>query len=234
MLGTIYDLIVLKSPQFFSGEHPIFEATSVAMSCATGTMLLNAWALLCYHEAFTWSFWENVGNAALEAELEDNRRVQGLDRNHRDADNRENPPNIERWQGVNGKIGQFVRMLRSTLLYWEWSVVDHEVLLQACAFPVARQILIALATPSALFFGWLLSLRMVQQETANVVLPVIGEVENALYRTCVFRVFAIVTMLAQLAAANQPALRCWFQVAHKAARDSRYLEGEILLNYRPL
>jgi E3 ubiquitin-protein ligase MARCH6 len=236
MLGTIYDLILLKGPRYFSGEHPIFEASSLAMSCATGTMLLNAWALLCYNEVFTWSFWENVGNAAFEAELErgDDRRAQGLERNPRDADNREDLPNIERWQGVNGKIGQFVHMLTSTLLHWEWDVVDHEVLLQECAFPVARQILIALATPSVLFFGWLFSLRMVQLETANVVLPVFGEVENALYRTCVFRVYAIVTLLAQLAAANQPALRSWFQVAHKAARDSRYLEGEILLNYRPL
>lgn len=61
--------------------------------------------------------------------------------------------------------------------------------------------------------------------------PVIGEVENALYRAVVFRTFAVVTLLAQFAAANRAALRRWFQAAHRAARDGRYLEGEILLNY---
>jgi hypothetical protein len=64
--------------------------------------------------------------------------------------------------------------------------------------------------------------------------PFFGEVENALYRAFVFRAFAIVTLLAQFAATNQAALRRWFQAAHKTARDSRYLEGEILLNYSPL
>jgi hypothetical protein len=56
-------------------------------------------------------------------------------------------------------------------------------------------------------------------------------VDNALYRAIVFRTFAVVTLLAQFAAANRAAMRRWFQAAHKAARDGRYLEGEILLNY---
>ena len=62
-------------------------------------------------------------------------------------------------------------------------------------------------------------------------MPVFGEVENALYRAFVFRTFAAVTLLAQLAAANRAGMRRWFQAAHRAARDGRYLEGEILLNY---
>lgn len=61
--------------------------------------------------------------------------------------------------------------------------------------------------------------------------PVLGEVENDLYRAFVFRTFAVVTLLAQFAAANRAAMRRWFQAAHRAARDGRYLEGEILLNY---
>jgi E3 ubiquitin-protein ligase MARCH6 len=180
-LGTLYDLVLLKGQQYFSGEQPLLDASSVAMNWATGTLLLNAWALLCYHNVFTWSFWVTVGNAALEAEFErvDNRRAQGLEQNQRGAGNGEDRPNIVRrredhsniqpWQGADGKIGQFVGMLTFALLTCEWDVVDHEVLLQACAFPVTRQILIALVTPSVVFAVWLLSLRLVQQETANII-----------------------------------------------------------------
>ena len=175
-LGTLYNLVLLRSPQYFSGEQPLFQASSVAMNWATGTMLLNAWALLCYHSAFTWGFWVNVGNAAREAEFErvDNRRAQGLEHNQRDVDNGEDRPNVVRrpdiqaWQGAHGKIRDFVLMLMFALLTCEWDVVDHVVLLQACAFPVTKQILIALATPSVIFVGWLLSLRLMQQETANI------------------------------------------------------------------
>lgn len=41
----------------------------------------------------------------------------------------------------------------------------------------------------------------------------------------------MMSLLAQIAATNRRALRRWFKAAHQAARDGRYLEGEILLNY---
>ena len=261
-LGVLYDLLLLKGRRFFSGEDVFVDATLMLSSWATGTMLLNAWALLCYYSVFTWNFWVGVGNAALDAEVErrDNGQAQhdggeGDDLAHNLADCT--------WQGSHGKIGRFVDTLTSALFHWEWDRVDHVVLLQDCALPPARHIGTSLAAPSFVFLTWLYALSLINQETANVVckcwhnlscavpllkpfihsfihfnlplvlcsVPFFGEVENALYRTFVFRTFVVITLLTQFAAANRAALRRWFQAAHRAARDGRYLEGEILLNY---
>ena len=40
-------------------------------------------------------------------------------------------------------------------------------------------------------------------------------------------------VLVQLASASTGRLETWFQAAHDAARDDRYLIGEILMNYEP-
>lgn len=56
-------------------------------------------------------------------------------------------------------------------------------------------------------------------------MPFIGSIHT------VFRFFGVLTIMLQLMVANQGTLKTWFHAAHEAARDGRYLEGEVLLNY---
>jgi len=171
-LGVLYDLLLLKGRSFFSGEDVAMGTTELLTVWATGTMLLNAWALLCYCGAFTWNFWLVVGNAALDGEVEgrENRQAEhfragGLAR----ANVAEQDAADSSWQGEQGKVGRFVGILTSTIFRWEWDGVDHEVLLKDCSVPVTRHIVTSLVAPSVAFLAWLFTLSLVNQQDANVV-----------------------------------------------------------------
>jgi E3 ubiquitin-protein ligase MARCH6 len=229
-LGLFYDLLLLKGRSFFSGHDTAIDETEILASWATGTMLLNSWALMCYCGVFTRDFWIDVGAAALDAEVHAREHDDGEAPDRDDGGSVVDLPDST-WQGQDGKIGRFVATLTSAIFKWEWDYVDHHVLLTDSSKTVARHVITSLVTPSVAFLAWLFALRLVNQHNSNVVVPFIGEVDNDLYRAIVFRTFAVVTLLAQFAAANRVAMRRWFQAAHRAARDGRYLEGEILLNY---
>ena len=175
-LGVLYDLLLLKGRTFFSGEDVVYDSDALLTSWATGTMLLNMWAWLCYCSVFTWDFWANifVGDAPLDAEAEDRdirhvHQAGGRAAAAMVAGDTPDDPDESTWQGEDGKIGRFISTLSSTLLRWEWERVDHEVLLKDCSFTVARHVITSLLAPSVAFLTWLFALSLVNQQDANVV-----------------------------------------------------------------
>jgi E3 ubiquitin-protein ligase MARCH6 len=122
------------------------------------------------------------------------------------------------WQGKDGAIARAFESIKVFIVDWEWDKVDRRTLLQDCAFPVLRHLAVAFAIPMtgvALYAllidpaGW--------QFEAN----------------WIFRILATASMVVDTLNSSKRALNRWFQVAHKVARDDRYLVGEILLNYSP-
>ena len=61
--------------------------------------------------------------------------------------------------------------------------------------------------------------------------PLVGLVERGAYRAFIFRSVSVAVTSFYLASALRSPLQRWFCAVHKAARDDRYLVGEILLNY---
>jgi hypothetical protein len=59
----------------------------------------------------------------------------------------------------------------------------------------------------------------------------LGIIDNGICRLGTLRIFSIVTISLQLVMTFREPLKRWFEKAHQAARDDRYLIGEILLNW---
>jgi len=68
----------------------------------------------------------------------------------------------------------------------------------------------------------------------TITLPLARVIGRQLELTAIFRVSAIASIVADFVFSSKDSLQCWFQVAHRVARDDQYLIGEILLNYSPI
>jgi len=72
---------------------------------------------------------------------------------------------------------------------------------------------------------------LVRSEQGLMTFPIFGEIERGLFRQVSFRVCMVVHVVIQLCSAFRVQIEGWFEAAHSAARDDRYLIGEVLLNY---
>jgi hypothetical protein len=64
--------------------------------------------------------------------------------------------------------------------------------------------------------------------------PLVEAAGRQIEATAMFRILSIFGMVLDSLNSSKRSLKRWFQVAHKIARDDRYLVGEILLNYSPV
>ncbi len=232
LLGFLYYGFVVNSK---GQNHGWYDHASVALvNWGTGTLLLNGWAAMCYFHVFTKRFWidifiEEVQRNADEIQDPELReaRQQGVEIPGRNADRRgtnsheSDAADSEEitWQGKDGAIARAFDSMKVFIVDWEWDKVDRRKLLQDCAFPVLRHLAVACAVPMtgvALY--------------ALLIDPTRWQFEA----NWMFRIFAAASMVVDTVNSSKRALDRWFQVAHKVARDDRYLVGEILLNYSPL
>jgi hypothetical protein len=127
-------------------------------------------------------------------------------------------PERATWQGKDGAIAQTVESMKAFVLDWEWDKVDKQSLLQNCAYPVAKHLAISCVVPTA---------------ASLLILPLIDAMGKQVGPTSTFRIFAIVSIIVDFVNSSKSSLQRWFQVAHKIARDDRYLIGLRLQNYSP-
>lgn len=150
-LGLIYDMCLIKSPSWFSGDEDLFRVRDLTWIWVTGTTLLNAWACLCSLNVFTKQFWVNVGNGMLEVEVENRReRQDNGPMVGREDDDDSNP----RWQGRDGRMARFFSSLKTICARWEWDAIDHVVLLLECSLPVSKHLGTLLVAPSLCYLLW--------------------------------------------------------------------------------
>jgi len=239
-LGLLYSLCLLTPSKFWSGNEPIALFTLLIKSWTTGSLLLHLWAVLCYIGLFTKEFWSGIGVALNGGEGGNNERP--LERN--DGNGNQEAVNLvhetemkERriWQGKDGRIAVFCDVLSRSLLYWEWDKVDRSALLQETTVPITCQLCLSLGLPFLLFILIDVTIRTYFSTltSTGIVLPILGLVDYGYYRMIVFQFSAVCVVISQLANAFQSPLKHWFEAAHKAARDNRYLVGEALLDFLP-
>lgn len=213
-LGLLYEMLVIKSLDFF-GSAPIHIATSMLKNWGLGFIVLHLWAYLCFKSAFTKQFWLNIGNAAFEADGEDV-EMHNVD-----------PPGetgrIASWQGSeHGRIARFFDVLCDAVILGNWDRVDPDVLLDECIIPIAQRVIVALCLP-LLTCGTIAAILFFAKHQYLLW----GTFPLLLQSLCTF------TICIQILLDFTDVLGQWFEVAHKAARDDRYLVGEVLLNYFP-
>ncbi len=231
LLGFLYYGFVVKNKGEKHGQYDLAQVALV--NWGTGTLLLNGWAVMCYFQMFTKRFWTDLvvgdgqgnGNENQDPELVEARQ-QGADIRGRNADTRgtnlhefdASEPEEIIWQGKDGAIARAFESIKVFILDWEWDKIDKRSLLRDCAIPVLRHLAVSCAVPMT---------------AVALITLVIDAAGSQLEATATFRIFAMASMLFDLVNSCKRALNRWFQLAHKVARDDRYLVGEILLNYSP-
>jgi len=206
---------------WFMGEERFVDSGSLLLSWTVGSVLLNTWAALCCFSVFTVEFWVDIGNGMLDAPPQNQEPAAEQQANQEVQDQVGEENVAQRWQGKDGRAARFFNICKSLLFKWEWEVVDHVVMIEECALPVSGKLATLLISPSILTGVWV------------VIANFLGISGSFQYRILVFRVFTVVTLAVQMSIAFRAQIRAWFGAVHNAARDDRFLIGEILLNYSP-
>jgi len=226
--GTLYHFFFLTPASSVSLHSAITKLWSY---WPVGFLLVNFWATACYYGMFQKEFWSWIRSLLIEgvagAGGEDNDnmgqgREQELNNNRGDADNDERLEGSEHkrdmfqtWQGKNGVVGTFVEAMSDVLIGQEWDKVDRATFLDSFLYPVTRQLIVMLFAPMCACIG--ITSIFTSSEYGRIYL---------------YRCSTSLAITIQLAVAFKSPLRTWYRAAHKAARDHRYLIGEILLNYQ--
>ena len=250
LVGCLYDIAILKPVDYFQSSGSSRSTSSPTMASwvnfATGTLLVNIGGLLACLKAFTRDFWLDIRNIALDEAIpqppnnDGNHNVgngaaagDGVDAN---AGNAADEPNAESdpeddnngivpWQGQNGRVSRFYGMLLAVVTRWEWDKVDHTVL-EECGFSLLRGAAIVLFLPSVVC-----GVAAVTTPFESMPLPIVGPVSFGLLNMLLFRALVVVTAICRYLLSYKEYLQSWFDAAHTAARDERYLVGETLLDY---
>ena len=173
LLGLTYHLFLVKGSSFWLYNGSPFNGTDMMMSWGVGSLLLNSWAVLCYHGAFKLGFWLDLlagppqePDAAAQPQPAANGDVPNAVNaaaNDADGDNgAAEEPQIEpepvaaplHWQGQDGFVGRMVDTMFAVLGKWEWDKVDRDILLTQTLVPITQQLLILLVGPIFAYLGW--------------------------------------------------------------------------------
>ena len=230
MLGISYDFVFVKSPAWFSRDEMFrVEFKTLAVSWLFGMVVLNTWSYLLYFNFFTRRFWTNIGNGILEPPLNED---DNLNANARNREEEAHADNKSKWQGKQGRVAKFFKILSTVVFDCDWDTVDKTILVDDFALPATREICSALV-------GSLLSYRLIWYILATLfasrqggfTIPLKGFVEHGVFRKFLFRFCMTVHLLFQIGSRSHARINRWFKFAHEAARDQKYLIGENLMNY---
>ena len=232
LLGFLYYSFVVG----INDEMPYWRdhLYNLLVNWGTGTLVLNGWAVMCYFQMFTKRFWADIvfgdgpgidnENQGLGPVVVMQQGVDDLGENanrHRDnvEDTDASEPKEVLWQGKDGAISRAFESIKVFLLGWEWDKVDRQLLLADCAYPILRHLAVACAIPMT---------------AVAFIAPLVEAAGRQIEAAAMFRILSIIGMVVDSLNSSKRSLKRWFQVAHKIARDDRYLVGEILLNYFPV
>lgn len=226
VLGISYEMTFVKSTDWFAGDEALLDLRAWFTALTVGSVMLNSWAFLSYFNVFTKLFWANVGNGMLEPPIDENGNA---------IPPRQNPqagPRRGDWQGQDGRIARVFNIWVSALMHWEWEKVDRVKLLDEFARPITRHLASSLVG-SVLSFQLIVYLAKVLAgySLGAFQVPLATTAGMGRFRMITFRVCMTLHILFQLCSAFRAQLERWFAAAHGAARDDRYLIGEVLMNY---
>ncbi len=218
LAGAFYNLL------FAEHGFTLSNVNSVLNGWPVGFILLHMWGALCYHGAFHTSFWTEIRRLIIDsiaggpAPGDDNDRGRARQRQNRAFHRRaiDDKGEIVMIPYDDGGVNSFVEAVHAVLWKHEWDKIDRSTLLQNCAFPVAMNLLGLLVIP---LFACCASDRIL-------------DTTEDIFSANLFRWFALAVLIIKFAHTFQSPLKTWYNLGHQAARDHRYLVGEILLDYR--
>lgn len=213
LFGFIYHIAVVKPDSWFTSVAATNELNLIHTYWATGIFLLAIWSFFSIKGILTWRFWQTILQTQ-EHEANDDPAQEG---NEAAAAWHSTGGNRVRlcWQGKYGRMSRFRECWRAVLLDCEYDKVDSTVLVKDVCVPM-------LACSAKL----LLACFMIM--LAGRTFDLSGRKQLLLTRTCLF-----LLSMVESARIYKQSLSAWYEVAHSAARDERYLIGEVLVDLAP-
>lgn len=245
--GTVYHY-------FFStvipGSFDGFNTNDLLNSWPVGILLMHFWAVSCYVGAFQKDFWIKIrqlaidgiaGGAVIERVEARNEAPQQRARNNDEGANNEaaalndnnnggliNPETKKgtssSWQGDDGFVATFAITMYAIMIKQEWDKINQIALLSDFLVPVTQQLCMMLLAPACAVFMAIVGTSF-SSDMAQIF-------EEEVFRMSLYRYAVLFVIVIQLTVCFQSSLASWYKSAHNAARDHRYLVGEILLNYK--
>merc|ERR1719203_39444 len=206
LLGILYDLIFVMSKDRLSSQSFFFDFRSLSMGWLSGMFLLHIWGIMCYYGAFSKGFWQNLA-------------INFNENNAQNAPDQNGEGTQDTRRGRNGKAANFVNTMIDVLERWEWEKVDSTVLIRNCLLPIAMELAICINCSFLMFVfvHYVFPIKLVPFFT-----------DLGLYRIVCLRISLFMVITTRLCSSYNSVIHHWFQAAHKAARDDRYLIGEQL------
>eukprot|EP00529_Nitzschia_sp_RCC80_P006381 CAMPEP_0113525002 /NCGR_PEP_ID=MMETSP0014_2-20120614/46504_1 /TAXON_ID=2857 /ORGANISM="Nitzschia sp." /LENGTH=1473 /DNA_ID=CAMNT_0000423125 /DNA_START=65 /DNA_END=4486 /DNA_ORIENTATION=+ /assembly_acc=CAM_ASM_000159 len=236
LFGASYQFTFVKSSTWFAGEEQMFAWKSLIVSWFMGIVVLNTWSFLLYFELFTRKFWAIIGNGILEAPVVDDNAQNGQRNNGgRGVVDAANDTQAEQhemgaWQGKHGRVSRYYHTWKSILDGWQWDRVDKTVLLDDFTRPVAKHLASSLLGSFLSFFVVHAVIVLIfSTEEGGIALP--GDVDMGTVNRFLFRFCMAMHIVVQIIANCQESISRAFEIAHEAARDDRYLVGELLIDF---
>lgn len=217
LIGFVLDLAIIRSKDWFMGQEKWIDARSVFFNWLSGCILFLLWIELCLGGFVGWRAFAVLFDGPRPEQvnaniIDDDQAPQG----QRD-DTSDDSPRIKSrsaWQGRDGRVARFVAIVEA-IAKFEWDKVDNDVLIRDFALPVAGKVALTVVFP-------ILSLAL--SEWGLPIFPIT-------HRRAFTRSVLLAALVAQMSSLWERRVRLWFESAHRAALDERYLIGEVLLNY---
>lgn len=229
-VGTFYELCVGITGNNWSEFKTLFAGLSVTRTWIPGAILFYGWFAMAYIGAFSRTFWTGLARGAAAAAAPN---IENADAQEAEEVQIEDKPE-DSWQGKEGKIGQFLDVITQVMSQWEWDKVDPQVLLKETLYPVFLNVLMSNVIPVILLCIFIVVQKILFGSTPDggLYIPILGIVSDEAFRMWIFRFWSVVIISAQLGLLYKAPLEKWYKAAHDAARDQRYLIGEVLLDYQ--
>jgi len=241
LVGLIYHLCITSVVTSWRDFSSITMASLLTL-WLSGALFVGLWLAGCYFDINWQHFLDFFGlEMVVAAEVEARQPENNAPPAANDAGNIPEQQHIQneyypesrlKWKGKDALVYRFLTQLGQVLSKWEWDKVDRELFIVDTTVPVLRSLIIALTCPTILLGVTEIILRKFSSSGGLLVSQSRdGSVDRALIVMILYRSFSLIIVSLQLCMCFQEPLKEWFEKAHNAARDERYLMGEILLNY---
>lgn len=233
--GFLFLLCFVAGPDSWAEMKLHVDIQNIFKVWVVGNIIFHLWAFLSYVGVFKLEFWAKL---VARENLDQDGNIGGAvvnEVNERQPTNVHDTANSSttRWQGENGRIHNFMKMIRPVLLNWEWDKVDQKVFLSDLFYPIVCRLLITLCVPIIVVISFRTFFHILCEGRDAIQLPFIGDINIGVFCMSLYYIGLLIVLIAQAALVFKGPLTCWFRMMHNAARNDRYLIGEILMNYEP-
>ena len=204
LIGFLYEVVFIKPASWFVGEETWFEPSHLIGYGKSGLLLLIDFATVCIGDLWRGNFWANE----VPMNPADARAAAW----YRTA----NHTLRLSWHGRYGRFGRMWECLWMSVLEWDYSLVRRETILDDFLVPIVIDLVLVVVHTLA----WIVAMNI----SPEWALPVAVMSWST-------RAMVVIMSAGLFLKQWEDQMSDWFNHAHDAAFDDRYLIGQTLVNF---